>query len=178
MKLTGAQYEELKEKLASEAIDGMMKEAAEGEGVANEEKEQLTDEQIQAILAAKKQEVAQGSREEKEAEEADVMIQKAAAVYEYAMRKIAACEEMHADGVIGQQACIEVLAEVGMYDENGFNKEAAEESEETVNFANKIGESYDDSTSKVAAAEECYAEAVNEANAALEVLAGFGYEVE
>ena len=84
---------------------------------------------------------------------------------------------MYTDGVAGQQACIEVLAEAGMFDENGFNKEAAEESEETINFANKVAESYDDSISKVAAAEECYAEAVNEANAALEVLAACGYEL-
>ena len=166
MNLTTEQYDELKDKLASEAIETMTKEASE---------EVLTDEKIAEILEAKKAMVKEASAQEAEAEE---MVNRAMSVYEYAMRKIAACEEMYADGVAGQQACIEVLAEVGMYDENGFNKEAAEESEETVNFANKVAESYEDSAMKVAAAEECYAEAINEANAALEVLAAYGYEVE
>lgn len=172
MKLTTEQYNELKEKLAGEAIENMEKEAASNEI--------LTDEKIAEIIEAKKAMVKEAS--EKEASEVEVndeeMVKKAMAVYEYAMNKIAASQEMYADGVAGQQACIEVLAEAGMFDENGFNKEAAEESEETINFANKVAESYDDSAMKIAAAEECYAEAVKECNAALEVLAGYGYEVE
>lgn len=174
MKLTPEQYNELKESLASEAIENMEKEAAEANGV----EEMLTDEKIAKIIEAKKEMVKEASEQEAIQAEGEEMVKRAYEVYEYALRKMAASEEMYADGVYGQQACIEVLAEAGMYDENGFNKEAAEENEETVNFANRVAESYDDSTAKIAAAEECYAEAIEEANSALEVLAAYGYKVE
>lgn len=173
MKLTSEQYNELKEKLAEEAIENMVKEASE----TNETMEILSDEKIAEIIEAKKSMIKEASENE-DSKDDEEMIKRAMAVYEYALNKIAASQEMYEDGVVGQQACIEVLAEAGMYDENGFNKEAAEESEETINFANKIAESYDDSINKIAAAEECYAEAVNEANAALEILAAYGYEIE
>ena len=160
MKLTGEQYNELKESLAEEAIANMEKEASEREAQSNEI---LSDEKIAEIIEVRKAMVKEASEKEAAEYENEEMAKKAYAVYEYAIKKMAACEEMYTDGVAGQQACIEVLAEVGMFDENGFNKEAAEESEETINFANKVAESYDDSASKVAAAEECYAEAINEA---------------
>lgn len=180
MKLTTEQYNELKESLASEAIHNMEKEASEK---ANENNEILTDEKIAEIIEAKKaliKEASEQEAQEKEASEDDAeeMAKKAFEVYQYALNKIAACQEMYNDGIAGQEACIQILAEAGMYDENGFNKEAAEESEETINFANKVAESYDDSMNKIAAAEECYAEAIEEANAALEVIAACGYEVE
>lgn len=175
MKLSSEQYNELKEKLAEEAIENMVKEASENENEDNT-MEVLSSERIDQIIEERKEMIKQaGENNHSEDEE---LIKRAMAVYEYSLNKIAACEEMYQDGATGQQACIEVLAEVGMYDENGFNKEAAEESEETIYFANKIAESYDDSINKIAAAEECYAEAINEANAALEVLAAYGYEIE
>jgi len=171
MQLTTEQYNELKESLANEALENMEKEAAEANN------DMLTDEKIAEIIEARKEIIKEAATAEETVTDED-MVKRAYEVYQYALRKIAASEEMYADGVAGQQACIEVLAEVGMYDENGFNKEAAEESEETVSFANKVAESYDDSMAKIAAAEECYSEAVEEANAALEVLASYGYEIE
>ena len=153
MQLTTEQYNELKESLANEALENMEKEAAE----MNEET--MTDEKIAEIIEARKEMVKEAATAEEELNDEE-MVKRAYEVYQYALRKIAASEEMYADGAAGQQACIEILAEAGMYDENGFNKEAAEESEETANFANKIAESYDDSMAKVAAAEESYAEAI------------------
>lgn len=174
MKLHDEQYNELVEKLASEVVDK----------IAGEEAgEQLSEEQVQAILAEKKKQLAEEAQTEgkdvvDEEAEAEELAQKAASVYEYAMRKIAACEEMYADGSLEQRACIETLAEVGLYDENGLNKEAAEQSEDAMFFVEKVAEAYDDALAKTAAAEECYAEAVEEANAAIEVLASLGYEFE
>lgn len=104
--------------------------------------------------------------------------EKAAEVFEYALRKIAACEEMYADGVSDQEACIEVLAEAGLYDEHGFNKEAAEESEEAMEFATEVSNVYDEAMDKIAAAEECYEEAVSDLQDSMEVLKQFGYEFE
>lgn len=138
--------------------------------VRKKEASDADDEQVKAIIEAKKEELA--NNDNKEVEE------KAAAVYEYALRKIAACEEFYNDGVLGQQACIEVLAEAGLMDENGLNKEAAEQDEETAYVVNKIAEEYDEYMNKVAAAEECYEEAVGELKAAMEVLAELGYEFE
>lgn len=172
MKLTSEQYNELKESLASEAIESMVKEANEQENESI-----LSNEKIAEIIEFKKAMVKEASEQEAQEEQIEEMAKRAYTVYEYAMRKIAHSQEMYDDGVVGQHACIEVLAEVGMFDENGFNKEAAEENEETINFANKVAESYDDSMSKIAAAEECYAEAIEEANAALEVIAACGYEI-
>lgn len=172
MQLTTDQYNELKESLAQEAIENMEKEASE----AHEDNNMLTDEKIAEIIEARKEMVKEAATQEDVVTDED-MVKRAYEVYQYALRKIAASEEMYQDGAAGQQACIEVLAEVGMYDENGFNKEAAEENEETINFANKVAESYDDSMAKIAAAEECYTEAIEEANAALEVLAEYGYEL-
>lgn len=162
--MNNRQYEEIVDKVASNILVGMEKRAAEQE-------EGLTDEQIQALIEAKKQEAAQNQ------EEADE--EKAAEVYEYALRKIAACEEVYNDGIAQQQACIETLAEYGFMDENGYlNKEAAEESEETAYFVNKVAAYYDDGQDKIDAAEEKYAEAVEELSVAMEILAEYGYEFE
>lgn len=138
--------------------------------------EELTEEQIQAILEAKKREMAEADAGQAAAAE---MEEKAAAVYEYALNKIAACQEMYADGVYGANACMEVLAEAGLlYEDGSLCKEAAEADEDSIIFTNKVADEYDDSLNKVAAAEECYAEACEELGAAMEVLAGFGYDFE
>lgn len=102
--------------------------------------------------------------------------EKAAEAYEYSIRKIAACEEMYADAMLDQEVCIEVLAEVGLYDKNGINKEAAEESAEAAEFFGAVSMAYDESLLKIAAAEDCYAEAVETLNEATDILADFGYE--
>lgn len=171
MNLNDEQYNELKEKLAQEIIDSIDKTAGE------EESPQLTEEQIKAILAAKKAEIAK--REGAAAENSDngeEIESKAMAVYEYALNKIAACEEMYQEATLDKQACIESLVQAGLVDENGLNKQAAEENEETALFTNTVAEVYDDAINKIAASEECYAEAIDELNAATEVLADCGYE--
>lgn len=156
------QYQEMVDKVANNILAGIEKRAeAEDSG--------LSDEQIQAIIEAKKQQAAQDEAEE----------EKAAEVYEYAMRKIAACQEVYNEGVLQQQACIETLAEAGfMYEDGTLNKEAAEESEETVDFVNKVAAYYDDGQDMIEAAEEKYAEALDELSVAMEVLAAYGYEFE
>lgn len=173
MKLNAQQYNELKEKLASEIVEKIAGQ--------EEEQQQLTEEQVAAILEAKKRQLAEQEAEAEEEDEVEdeeqEQAEKAASVYQYALNKIAACEQLYADGLLSQQACIETLAEAGLYDEDGLNKEAAESSEEAMFFVEKVAEEYDDALNKVAAAEECYTEAINEANAAIEVLASLGYEL-
>lgn len=179
LKLTQSQSRELVEKLATEIVDGIEeKNAGEGE-------QQMTEEQIKALIAAKKQEVAEreaeGETDGAPATQKEAPVtqeEKAAAVYYNALSKIAACEDMYYDGAIQQQACIETLAEAGLYDEHGLNKEAAEASEETVYFTNKVADLYQDGEEKIAAAQECYAEAHQELSAAMEVLAEYGYTFE
>lgn len=173
MKLNKEQYNEMVEKLASEIVEGL-----DNEVEAGEQEPQMTEEQIAAIIEAKKAAIAKAQAEQGEkVEEGASEEEKAAAVYEYAMNKIAACQDMYSEGMLEQQACIETLAEAGIYDENGFNKEAAESSDEHIFFTNKIAEHHESAMNKIAAAEECYAEAQIEANAAMEVLAGLGYEL-
>lgn len=175
-KLNDQQCKELTEKLAQEIVDNITeKTAASDEG----QQEQLTEDQIKAIIASKKKEIAERQNEEgvNEQPTSNTEPEKAAMVYQNALDKIAACEKMYIDGEIQKQACIEVLAEAGLYDENGLNKEAAEYSDETIYFTNKVAESYDDSEEKIAAAQECYDEAVEHLNAAKEVLAQYGYTV-
>ena len=168
MKLTNNQYSEMVEKLANEIVEDFGVEKTAGEG------QKLTPEQNKKIIEAKKaQAKAQAQGGSKASEE-----EKAAAVYENAMNKIALCQEMYEDGTIQKQACIETLAEAGLYDENGLDKEAAESSEEAIQFTNQIAGIYDDGSEKIAAAEECYADACIEVNAAMEVLASYGYEFE
>lgn len=175
MKLDNNQYNELKEKLAEQIVASLG-----AEKLAEEEQPELSEEEVKALLEAKKQEIAnrENGEEATEDEAVEELEQKAAMVYEYALNKIAACEDMYADGVMTQQACIETLAEVGLYDENGLNKEAAESSEETIFFTNKVAEEYDDACEKIAAAEEKYAEGIEELRSAMEVLAELGYEFE
>lgn len=166
MKLNQDQYSEIVNKLASEIAGEVIDKTAGEEESKSEGVKNLIAEKKQAILEAikKKQE---GNKEEN--------AEKAAQVYEYAMNKIATCEEYYNDGVAEGQACIEVLAEAGILTEDGFNKEAAEADEETLEITASICEMYDDAMAKTAAAEEKYAEACEEANAALEVLAELGY---
>lgn len=175
MKLNKSQYTELVEKFAGE-VDTMLSKQAEAE---TEGEGKLTEDQVKAILEAKKQEIA----EKKEAEDKekcedseDEMEAKAAAVYEYAMNKIATCQAFYSDGVLGQQSCLEVLAQAGILGVDGIDKEAAESSDDAVTLMETVAGVYDDCQEKIAAAEECYAEAVQEAGAAMEVLAAFGYE--
>lgn len=170
MKLTRSQSAELVDKLADEIVANIEKTAAEAEGG-----EQLTDEQIAAIVAAKKKQLAEQAEKEESQPEDNNQEEKAAAVYYNALSKMAASEEMFNDGVIQQQACIETLAEAGLYDENGLNKQAAESSQEAIDFTNRVAEIYDDGEQKIAAAQECYAEAEVALGAAMEVLAGYGY---
>lgn len=171
MKLNNEQYSELVDKLASEIAEELEVMAAEEE---EDNQEGLTDEQIKRIIEAKKQEIAENEQAPQDEDEAEEIAQKSAAVYEYAMRKIAACEDFYNDGIASKQACIEVLAEAGLMDEYGLNKEAAESTKEAMEFTNKIAEIYDDADQKIMAAQEKYAEACEEANAALEVLASLG----
>ena len=118
------------------------------------------------------------NKKKKQKKDSENLEKEATELYEYAMRKIAACEAMYYDGMSDQGACIEVLAEAGLYDEDGFNKEAAESSEEAIEFSNEISGVYDESLNKIAAAEECYQEAVSDLGQAVEVLEAFGYEFE
>lgn len=110
--------------------------------------------------------------------ESEQIEQQACELYEYALRKVAACEEMYNDAIEDQESCIEVLAEVGLYDEYGFNKEASESNEEIYEFTEGVSSVYDESLQKIAAAEECYEEAIEDLGTAIEVLAHFGYEFE
>ncbi|MGL5715934.1 MAG: hypothetical protein ACRCX2_23160 [Paraclostridium sp.] len=171
MKLNEEQYSELIDKLADEIIEGGM------EVVAAEE-EPSKEEAVKSLIEAKKKEIAdREEKEEKKDDEAE-MAEKAAAVYEYAINKIAACEAYYQEGTNEQEACLEILAEAGILTEDGIDKEAAEADEETADIVNKIAEAYEEAGSMVIAAQEKYAEAYEEASAALEVLAELGYEFE
>lgn len=200
MKLTNEQYNEFKEKIASEIVDAVTgeEEVAPMQDVADT----LTEEQVEAIIAAKEREIAEramqeqamqeeamqgeamqeeyGDEEELTEEEAAQLAeleQKAAATYEYALRKIAACEELYAAGEIQKTASIELLAENGLLCEDGsLSKEAAEQSEEHLLFAEKVAASYEDAEEKIAAAQDCYNESVIELKAAMEILSDLGYE--
>lgn len=169
MKLNEEQYRELVDKLASEIVEeGVQKEASE---------EENKEDKVKEMIEAKKKEIAEKNEKEAMEAEAQELAEKAAAVYEYALRKIAACEEYYADGMQGQEACVELLKEAGVITEEGFNKEAAEANEEVMEMTTKIASFYDEAECKIVAAQEKYAEAVEEANAALEVLAELGYEL-
>lgn len=105
------------------------------------------------------------------------MAEKAAAVYEYALNKIALCEELYQIGLGEQEGCLEILAENGLLDESGLNKEAAESSDEAYNLTEIVANEYNDACEKIAAAEECYASSMEELNGSLEVLAELGYDI-
>lgn len=211
MKLTNEQYNEFKEKIASEIVEAVNGDAVEGlpvEGPApmQDVADALTEEQIEAIIAAKQREIMerqmmeeQMMQEQMMAEQAPVeevpaegeeltdeelaqlaeLEQKAAATYEYALRKIAASEEMFIAGELQKQACIELLAENGLLTEEGaLCKEAAEQSEEHIAFTNKVADSFNDALEKMAGAEDCYGESVIELKAAMEILTDLGYTFE
>ena len=115
-------------------------------------------------------------------EEAAVLADKTAseayAVADYAINKMAAAEEFYADGQADMEASLEVLAEYGFLDEYGLNKEAAEESYETIDFVNDAIDVYNDGAEKMAAAEHCYDEGEIELTAAVQVLDDLGYSLD
>lgn len=109
--------------------------------------------------------------------EANEMVEKAAAVYEYAMNKIAMAQEVYAEAESGRDECLEILASAGMLDEDGLNKEAAEQDEEIYDATVKLASIHDEALEKMAAAEEVYEEAVREVQAAEQVLNAYGIEI-
>lgn len=115
---------------------------------------------------------------EVEASEVEEMAEKAAAVYQVAMAKIAAAQEAYVEAECDQEDCLEVLAEYGIVDEYGFNKEAAESDDELYSLAEEGIDFYNDALEKQAAASEVYADNLENASAAIEVLAALGYDVE
>lgn len=115
--------------------------------------------------------------EERVANELEVMAEKAAAVYEYALEKIAMAEEVYAEAQGCREECLEVLASAGILDEDGIDKEAAEQDEEVYEATYKLASMHDDALEKMAAAEEVYAEAMMEIQAAEEVFEELGIEI-
>lgn len=160
MKLNKEQYTELTEKLASELVENMY--TTEGAGIADE----LMQEKMAGYVDA---------GEEYTDEELEVMANE---VYDRALAKMAAAQSFYDDGAVQQQACIETLAEAGLYNEYGLDKEAAEQSDETIDFVNRVAEYYEDAQEKMASAEEVYAEASEELQASAQILNEFGYEFE
>lgn len=117
--------------------------------------------------------------EEEAAVVADKTASEAYAVADYAINKMAASEEFYADGQADMQASLEVLAEYGFLDENGgLDKQAAEESYETIDFVNNALDTYNDGAEKMAAAEHCYNEGEIELTAAVQVLEDLGYSLD
>lgn len=117
--------------------------------------------------------------EEEAAVVADKTASEAYAVANYAINKMAASEEFYADGQADMQASLEVLAEYGFLDENGgLDKQAAEESYETIDFVNNALDTYNDGAEKMAAAEHCYNEGEIELTAAVQVLEDLGYSLD
>lgn len=117
-------------------------------------------------------------QEERIAEaQAAEMIEKAAMVYDFAINKMAAAEEVFAEAEGHKDECLEVLASAGLLDEDGINKEAAEEDEEVLEATLRLAQSHDEALEKMAEAEEVYVEAEMERQAAEEVLNYFGIEI-
>ena len=125
MKLNREQYTELTEKLASELVENMY--TTEGASVA--------DDMMQEKMAGYAYE------DDYTDEEIEVMANE---VYDRALAKMAAAQSFYEDGAAQEQACIESLAEAGLYDEYGLDKEAAESSEEAIDFTNRVAEYYED----------------------------------
>lgn len=179
MKLNEEQYNDSITKLADEIIGDMLEEKQAGYEGGEEmmtEGAMIADNAIEEKMAgymSDEMEVEAG--EELTVEEMEI---RAREVLDYGLRKMAASEEMFAEGEAQMQACIETLAENGLYDENGLNKEAAESSEEAIDFTNRIAEHYEDAMNKQASAEEVYAESEIEVQAAVEVLQELGYSFE
>lgn len=115
--------------------------------------------------------------EERVANELEIMAEKAAAVYNHALEKIAMAEEVYAEAEGCREECLEVLASAGMLDEDGINKEAAEEDEDVYEATCRLASMHDDALEKMAAAEEVYAEAMMEIQAAEEVFEELGIEI-
>lgn len=115
--------------------------------------------------------------EERVANEMEIMAEKAAAVYNYALEKIAMAEEVYAEAEGCREECLEVLASAGMLDEDGIDKEAAEQDEDVYEATVKLASMHDDALERIAAAEEVYEEAMMEIQAAEEVLNSFGIEL-
>ena len=159
MKLNREQYTELTEKLASELVENMY--TTEGASVA--------DDMMQEKMAGYAYE------DDYTDEEIEVMANE---VYDRALAKMAAAQSFYEDGAAQEQACIESLAEAGLYDEYGLDKEAAESSEEAIDFTNRVAEYYEDAQEKMASAEEVYAEASDELMASAQILSEFGYTFE
>lgn len=187
MKLNQEQYREMVEKLADEIVAETLEKTASGLVAAAptglnaiKSKKGLNKKLLGAAGVAGAVAAGAGAlgakavadkKKEKEVEK------EACEAYEYALRKIATAEAWYNDAVLEQEACIETLAEAGMYDENGFNKEAAEESQETVDFANEVSNIYNEATEKIAAAQEVYSESIKEAEKLAYYLTELGYEL-
>ena len=158
MKLNREQYTELTEKLANELVENMY--TTEGASIADD------------VMQEK---MAGYVEDDYTDEEREIMANE---VYDRAVAKMAAAQSFYEDGVAQQQACIESLAEAGLYDEYGLNKEAAESSDEAIDLTNRVAEYYEDAQEKIASAEEVYAESVDELNASAQILSEFGYTFE
>lgn len=118
------------------------------------------------------------NHEERVAEaQAEEMIKKAAAVYDYAVEKMASAEEEYKEASEYAENCLEVLANAGLLEEDGINKEAAEEDEEVFEATMKLASAHDQAIEKMAELEEFYQEAEMERQAAEEVLNYFGIEI-
>lgn len=118
------------------------------------------------------------NHEERVAEaQAVEMIEKAAAVYDYATNKMELAEDAYREASEHVNECLEVLANAGLLEEDGINKEAAEEDEDVYEATVKIAEAHDESLQKMAELEEFYQELEMERTAAEQVLNYFGIEI-
>lgn len=105
--------------------------------------------------------------------------EKAASVYYYSQEKMATASEYYDDGVATQQACLQVLANYNLIDDQGtIVKEAAESSPEAQELLAKVASVYDDACEKIASAEQVYGESQKECLAAMQVLSELGYDFE
>lgn len=116
--------------------------------------------------------------EERVAEaQTEEMIKKAAIVHDYAVEKMAAVEEAYSEASEYAGECLEVLANAGLLEEDGINKEAAEEDEEVYEATVRLASAHDEAIEKMAELEEIYEEAAMEREAAEQVLGYFGIEI-